>query len=247
MRKLSIRVRTRTQKYAPEPGVVDAIAEALRTQLERDFAPIWGIEPPEVTVGGSSGEPIYVFDSSADGDYGVTTADRRGRLYAHVYAKPSFDHGSDWLTGTDSISASISHEALEMLADPSVNTFHFNAARLMWGHDVCDPVQEVTYGIRTNEGLVTVSDFVTPAYFNPYGAPGPYDHCKQVTEPFEILPGGYATVERAGGQHTKERHRIDVTFNHVPKWRREQKLLGGGRTAWRRLLANQPRRRPAPT
>lgn len=238
MRALTIRVRTRSKKYEPPDGVVDAIAAALTIQLERDFAPIWGLEPPVVTVEGR-GEPIYVFDSSADGDYGSFTTGRGGRPYAHVYAKPSFDQKCDWLTGTDSISASISHEALEMLADPSANTFHFNASRLMWGHDVCDPVQEITYRIRAGNELVTVSDFVTPAYFNPYGAGAPYDLRKQVTTPFEILRGGYATVERARAQHTRERHRIDVRFNQVPKWRRDQKLLGGGRTAWRRLLANR--------
>jgi hypothetical protein len=246
VRALTILDRTRTRKYLPEPGVIDAIAAALQIQIERDFAPIWGIEPPAVTVEGR-GEPIYIFDSDASGDYGVTTTGRAGRPFAHVYAKPSFDHESGWLTGRDSISSSISHEALEMLADPSVNTFHYNAARLMWGHDVCDPVQEVGYGIRAGGRLVPISDFVRPAYFNPYGAPPPYDFCKQVTEPFEILPGGYATVERARAQHTRERHRIAVRFNKVPKWRREQKLFGEGRTAWRGLIANTPRRRRAPT
>lgn len=238
MRTLTIRDRTRTKKYLPERGVVAAIAAALQTQLERDFAPIWGIEPPRVTVEGR-GEPIYIFDSDASGDYGATTVDRGGRPYAHVFAKPSFDHDADWLTGRDSISSSISHEALEMLADPSVNTFHHNAARLMWGHDVCDPVQEVTYGIRAGGRLVPMSDFVRPAYFNPYGAAGPYDFREQLRAPFTIARGGYATVEPATGQHTRDRNRLDITFNRVAKWRQDAKRMGEGRTAWRLLLANR--------
>jgi hypothetical protein len=237
MRALTILDRTRTQKYAPAPGVVDAIAAALTVQLERDFAPIWGIEPPVVSVEGR-GEPIYIFDSEVGGDYGFTTAGRGGRPFAHVYAKPSFDHHSDWLTGRDSISSSISHEALEMIADPGVNTFHYNAERLMWGHDVCDPVQEVTYGIRALRRLVPVSDFVLPSYFNPYGAPAPFDFRKVLHGPFTIFRGGYATVEQARRQHTRERNRIDVEFNRMPKWRQDQKRYGGGRTTWRVLLAN---------
>jgi hypothetical protein len=155
-----------------------------------------------------------------------------------VYAAPSFDHDSGWLTGRESIASSISHEALEMLADPSVNTYHFNGERLMWGHDVCDPVQENGYGIRAGGRLVPVSDFVRPAYFNPYGAPGPYAFRTKLPEPFTIAPGGYATVERARGSHPKTRNRIDVTFEDVPEWRQTLKRTGGGRTAWRLLLAN---------
>jgi hypothetical protein len=228
MRELTIRDRTTTKKYAPPRGMIDAIAAALQIQLERDFAPIWGLEPPVVSVEGR-GEPIYIYDSDASG----------GRPYAHVYAKPSFDHDSDWSTGRDSISASISHEALEMLADPSVNTFHYNAARLMWGHDVCDPVQEIGYGIRARGRLVRVSDFVRPAYFNPYGAPGPYDFRKRLRAPFTIARGGYATVEQARPQHTRERNKLDLTDNRMPQWRRDLKRNGGGRTAWRLLLANR--------
>jgi hypothetical protein len=237
VREITILDRTRTQKYAPAKDVVAAIADALQIQLVRDFAPAWGIEPPTVTVEGR-GEPIYIFDSDASGDYGAVTDDNHGRPYAHVYAKPSFDHHSDWLTGRDSISSSISHEALEMLADPSVNTYHFNGARLMWGHDVCDPVQEVTYGIRARRRLVPVSDFVRPAYFNPYGAAGPYDFRKKLRAPFTIARGGYATVEPARTSHTRERNRLDITFEHVPKWRQAMKRTGEGRTAWRLLLAN---------
>lgn len=77
MRVLTIRDRTRRKKHLPEPGMVDAIAAALQIQLDRDFAPIWGIGPPVVTVEGP-GEPISIFDSDASGDYGGATA-RRGR------------------------------------------------------------------------------------------------------------------------------------------------------------------------
>ena len=237
MRALTILDRTRADRYRPGPGVVDAIAAALQIQLERDFAPIWGIAPPVVSVEGA-GEPIYIFDSDASGDYGAVTTGRGGRPFAHVYAKPSFDHRSGWLTGRDSIASSISHEALEMLADPSVNTFHYNAARLMWGHDVCDPVQEVGYGIRAGGRLVPMSDFVLPSYFNPYGARGPYDFRRKLRAPFTIFRGGYATVEQARTQHTRERNRIDITFNRVPRWRQDLKRNGGGRTTWRVLLAN---------
>jgi hypothetical protein len=229
-----------TRRFAPPQGVLEAIAAALTIQIERDFAPVWGHVPSPVTVAGR-GQPIHIFDSSrsAEDDYGFTTVDTHARPYAHVFAKASFDHQCDWLTGIDSIATSISHEALEMLADPSVNTFHYNAKRLMWGHDLCDPVQECTYGIRACGRLVPVSNFVLPTYFNPYGAHRPFDFRDNLRAPFTIFKGGYATVERAQTSHSRERNRIDVRFDPaVPRWRRDQKRHGWGRTTWRILLAN---------
>ena len=33
-----------TRKHRPPDGVLEAIAEALTTQVQRDFAPAWGVE-----------------------------------------------------------------------------------------------------------------------------------------------------------------------------------------------------------
>jgi hypothetical protein len=227
----------RTKRHAPGRGVLEAIAAALTIQIERDFAPAWGREPVPVTVGGR-GVPIYLFDSQRAGtDYGFFSVDAQGRPYAHVYAAPSFATGAGWLDGTDSISASASHEALEMLADPSANSYCFNGARLLWGRDVCDPVQEITYTIRARGRRVPVSDFALPDYFNPYGADGPFDRQEQLGAPFTIARGGYATVESARPGRTRNRRSIDVRFDRaVPAPRRRLKRYGWGRTTWRLVL-----------
>ena len=69
---------------------------------------------------GGRGEKIHFFDSAHQaGDYGWHIVDDHGLPYAHVFTDPSISAGSDWISGTDAISATVSHEALEMLADPS--------------------------------------------------------------------------------------------------------------------------------
>ena len=69
---------------------------------------------------GGRGDKIHFFDSAHQaGDYGWHIVDDHGLPYAHVFADPSISAGSDWISGTDAISVTASHEALEMLADPA--------------------------------------------------------------------------------------------------------------------------------
>jgi hypothetical protein len=146
---------------------------------------------------GGRGEKIHFFDSAHQaGDYGWHILDDHGLPYAHVFTDPSISAGSDWISGTDAISATVSHEALEMLADPSAAEYSFNGARLMWAHEVCDAVQANTYRIVARGFRVPVSNFVLPAFFNPW-ADGPYDHLGVLREPFSLAKGGYAILERA--------------------------------------------------
>jgi hypothetical protein len=225
-----------TKKHPPAPGVLEAMAEALTTQVERDFAPVWGIAPVKVTVGGR-GEKIHFFDSAHEaGDLGYHNLDPRGRPYAHVYAAPAMTHGSDWTSGTDAISATASHEVLEMLVDPTAMDFSFNGGRTLWAREVSDPVQEDLYSIRARGSTVAVSDFVLPAFFNPFST-GPFDHLRVLKTSFSLAKGGYAVCERRRPDFEKDGRRFGVTFDKkVPKWRREQKLSGFGRTYWRLLL-----------
>jgi len=216
--------------------VLEAIAEALTIQVERDFAPAWGVTTARFTVGGR-GDKIHVFDSAHQaGDYGWHIVDGHGLPYAHVFTDPSIAAGSDWITGPDAISVTASHEALEMLADPAANGYSFNGARLMWAREVCDAVQANTYRIVANGFRVPVSNFVLPAFFNPW-ADGPYDHLGVLDEAFSLAKGGYAVLERAHRTHERDARRFEVTFDDaMPEWQRRQKLEGWGRTYWRSVL-----------
>jgi hypothetical protein len=225
-----------TSRHPPSPEILEAIADALTIQVERDFAPAWGITKARFMVGGR-GEKIHFFDSAHQaGDYGWHIVDDHGLPYAHVFTDPSISAGSDWISGTDAISATVSHEALEMLADPSAAEYSFNGARLMWAREVCDAVQANTYRIAARGFRVPVSNFVLPTFFNPW-ADGPYDHLGVLREPFSLAKGGYAILERAARTHERDAHRFHLDFDEaMPAWQRQQKLESWGRTYWRLAL-----------
>jgi hypothetical protein len=69
------RVRTiawvdHTCRHPPPRRVLDAVAEAMTIQVERDFAPVWGVTTARFTAG-RRGDKIHFFDSAHPaGDYG---------------------------------------------------------------------------------------------------------------------------------------------------------------------------------
>lgn len=228
----------KTTEHKPAAGVLEAIADALTIQIERDFAPSWAIALRQVHVGGR-GQKVYVLDSAeqAATEYGWHTVDDDGLPYAHVYVATCKEVGSDWLTGDESVAAVIGHEVLEMLVDPCANEYAFDGYRRLWACEVCDPVQATSYRIRTGGMQVPVTNFVLPAFFNAF-ADGPYDHLGILEAPFTVAKGGYAVSQRSGRmRQLLGRRRLTVEFDPaVPEARRSTKLEGYGRTYWRKQL-----------
>jgi hypothetical protein len=224
-----------TKKHPPEPGVLEAIAEAITIQIERDFAPAWGIAPREVRVGGA-GDKIHVFDSAHQArEFGWHQVDAQGLPYAHAFLSGSLSEDSGWIDGTASVAMTIGHEALEMLVDPAANEYAFDGRRLLWATEVCDPVQAHSYRIKAGGLLVPVTDFVHPSFFNAWGQP-PFDQLGVLTAPFTLAKGGYAVCQTTGT--AKERfRRFTVEFDDaMPEAQRRAKTRGYGRTYWRRKL-----------
>ena len=58
--------------------------------------------------------------------------------------------------------------------------------------EVCDPCHDAAHAYSVNG--VLVSDFYTPAYFEPLFTTGSkYSLCGSLREPRDVLPGGYLT------------------------------------------------------
>jgi len=88
------------------------------------------------------------------------------------------------------------HECLKMLADPfgkrlvtGIST-NKGQARIEFLVEVCDPSEATEFDYEIN-GL-QVSDFYTPAFFNPVANPGTrYSFTGAITKPRQVLKGGY--------------------------------------------------------
>ncbi len=74
------------------------------------------------------------------------------------------------------------------------------AAGKAYSFEVCDPVEAPTYPVNG----VSVSNFVTPAWFDPLSdhATAQYDKLGELHAPFSILKGGYVVYEAAGAEHS---------------------------------------------
>jgi hypothetical protein len=190
----SIVIRNRSK--VPDDELRRAV-RAVQRQVDRDFFPLWGwraklvfepAKPPRramtVLVKGKSSEydGYHVIDGVPVGY--VFTEDDKGAV-------------------VDDYSVTLSHEVLEMIADPGANLYAYgpyrtkSSRRKRWtfvGYEVCDPVQATTYRI---DGVL-VSDFVTPEWFEPERKRGslPFSFKRAVDAPFQLAPGGYIDIQR---------------------------------------------------
>jgi hypothetical protein len=206
------------------------MTRAVAKQVKLDAAPLWDRSPAAVVFYADAKEVppeshgITIVDTIKDvpeGVLGFHTEDDGGRLWGTVAAKPSLDAGAKVLTGDWSVASVLSHEVLEMFVDPNCNLWANDEKGRAYSFEVCDPVEAPTYEV---DG-VSVSNFVTPAWFDPLAdSPGTqYDKLRQLDKPFSLLPGGYLVYESAGKAH-------QVNGDQMPEWRLSAKSNPMGRT-----------------
>jgi hypothetical protein len=103
---------------------------------------------------------------------------------------------------------------LEMFIDPNCNLWANDGHGKAYSFEVCDPVEAPTYTVNG----VSVSNFVTPAWFDPLSdhTTAQYDKLGQLHAPFSILKGGYVVYEAAGAEHQQY-------GDDFPTWRKKMK------------------------
>lgn len=182
------------------------VIRAINRQISEDFEPNWGMGATLVLDGRSNEAPdrlstvdmrgdaiLYLWDQTdVPGALGYHDANARGIPYGFVFVSLTEELGEEW-------SATLSHEALELIGDPYVNLLAMGPhpeqpdfAVFHW-FEMCDAVQAETYEI---DGVV-VSNFVLPTYFTGIDEPGGrndflgrhYDGAP--LKSFGINPGGY--------------------------------------------------------
>jgi hypothetical protein len=165
---------------------------ALQIQITRDWAPIWNTTADLEFLALSIPIPanawtVYIMDNSETANaLGYHTFTGAGLPTGRVFAHDCIRLGYSW-------TVTLSHELLEMLADPLINLSAENEGQF-YAYEVGDPCEADRYGYIINDILVT--DFVTPAWFNQFqiSAGTQYDFCNHITQPFQILSDGYISV-----------------------------------------------------
>ena len=198
------------------------MTQAIASQIQLDAAPLWDRSPAAVVfyTDASAIPPaahvITLTDTIQDqpaGVLGYHTEDQGGKLWGIVAAKPELSNGGKATTGDWSVSSVLSHEVLEMFIDPNCNLWSNDGKGGIFTFEVCDPVEAPSYAI---DG-VSVSNFVTPAWFDPQaGAGAQFDKLGLLTAPFGILKSGYVVYAKAGQDHQK-------FGEDFPRWRKEMK------------------------
>jgi hypothetical protein len=172
------------------------VSAALQKQVTRDFGPIWDVnatvDPFEnLEAVPVDYWPVIVKDNiNQPGAAGYHT-DNNGQPFSLVQAD------STW-------ALTASHECLEMLADPFGNrTIAGSAppqasgkpkklARVLYLVEVCDPCEDDSLAYQANG--VTVSDFITPHYYDPsIAASIQYSFGGHIKAPHQVLNNGYVS------------------------------------------------------
>ena len=210
------------------------VIRAVNRQIKEDFEPYWSLgatlrlegrsetSPTKLSLPDLRGDAIlYLWDKlDVDGALGYHDQNARGIPYGFVFTTLSAQLGEPW-------SVTLSHEALELIADPEVNLLVMgphpadpNKTVFHW-YEMSDAVQNETYQI---DG-VAVSNFVLPLYFTPNNEKGARnDFLGTVTNgktlaSFGVNPGGYvgffdpelgehATFSRSHDKTAKKRMEI---------------------------------------
>ena len=192
LRRAHPHVAIANQTGALSDSEVGTVVADLQIQVSRDFALHWGIDAALSFVprGGTPPADAWwlVLLDTADqaGALGYHETTAAGQPMGKVFVVTAQQDGAAW-------SGVLSHEALELLADPYACCTTFiqttNTAGTIYAYEVCDPCEGATYTI----GTTVVSDFVTPAWFTP-GAPGSYDHLGHIAAPLALDTGGYVST-----------------------------------------------------
>ena len=224
----TLAIANRSQRVTD--GDLKSIVNALALQLQRDVAPLLRVLVPSLDFVGSGAIPagtpsLVVFDTADQADaLGYHDVGPDGLPYGKAFAGPVLDNGGTVKSGADSVSVTLSHELLEMLADPSANLWADAGDGSAYAYELCDPVEGDAYAVRG----VSVSSFVLGAWFDPQ-APrtAKFDFLDKLPGPFTMTPGGYVLKRTEAGEVQA------VWGDKVPEWKRREKARARSRFASR--------------
>jgi len=226
---------------------------AINTQIAEDFEPYWsmgarlrlegkaGTKPGPQTAADLRGDAIiYLWDQEDVGDaLGYHEKTNRGLPYGFVFTELAARLKESW-------TVTLSHEALELIADPEANLLvkgpnpHAPDRDVFFWYEMCDAVQDEHYVV----GDVPVSNFVLPLYFTGGEEKGGRNdflgrpHDGRTLASFGVNPGGYVgfydpetgtheTLTRPGDARAAERLKIKGRALEARRASRYQRRAAG--------------------
>jgi len=198
-----ITVLNHTKTLADEE--VQRVIRAVNRQIRDDFEPYWSLGATLRLEGKSTNKPgkirlpdmrgdavLYLWDDvDVDDALGYHYSNNAGIPFGFVFTELVKQLDEEW-------SATLSHEALELIADPQVNLLvsgphPADGHTVFHWYEMSDAVQAETYEC---DGI-QVSNFVLPLYFTPDAERGSRNdflgrkHDGVTLQSFGINPGGY--------------------------------------------------------
>jgi hypothetical protein len=185
---------------------VQQAIRAVNRQIREDFEPYWSMGAALRLEGKAGAQPepqeaadlrgdaiIYLWDEvNVPSALGYHAANNRGIPFGFVFTDLVAEIGEPW-------TVTLSHEALELIADPEVNLLvkgpHPAAPTrdVFHWYEMCDAIQAETYEV---DGI-DVSNFVLPLYFTGGEETGGRNdflgrqYSGKTLRSFGVNPGGY--------------------------------------------------------
>jgi hypothetical protein len=194
---ITISVLNRSDKtIVTDAALKDFVDTALQPQVSSDFFPAWNIDA-QVTF---ADKPLpgswwlVVLNNTDQSNWFGYHLTEDGLPFGKVFAQTIDRRGCSW-------TVSVSHELLEMLADPYINRMvcdsSFDPTKLptpgektagFYALEVCDPCasDDDAYPI----GRYQVSDFILPSWYQKESCK-PFDKNNKILQPFGVSKGGY--------------------------------------------------------
>jgi hypothetical protein len=169
---------------------VEATLPSLQKQVRDDFRAYWNLDCTLTFLARGQAltagwwQIVLLDNPDQAGVLGYHEISNQGTPLGKVFAKLDLDSGSSW-------TVTLSHELLEMLADPWTNWCATGGDNRIYALEVADAVEADGLGYEVDG--VLLSDFVTPAWFEPTSADR-LDFKQHVSKQLELAPGGYISV-----------------------------------------------------
>ncbi len=171
----------------------DAVASmvaAVQAQLDGDFQTHWGATAQLVTDPPAPGSVVCAIEQTSDspGALGYHSIDADGIPFARIFVDDSVAAGVE-------PSSVLSHEILELMADRYVDAYgvfdNGDGTGVLYAFEDCDPVEN---DIIVDANGVSLSNCVTPAWFDQHNQLGPWDFAGNLKGPFTMTSGGYVST-----------------------------------------------------